>query len=710
VTPTADRLDDLHRLADEQAAIRRVATLVAEGVEGTALFQAAAEEVALVTGCAQVTIDAYEQAASVVLASVNDPAFPVGSRWPLDGPSVRATVLATGKPARIDDFSGLSGPVADSIRRWNVRSAVGAPIIVDGRVWGVVCVNADKPDLVPPGTEARLAHFTALIATAITNGDVTDGLRRLAYEQEALRRVATLVARGAAPNEMFDAVAQEVAAVTAVESVTLSRYESNESVVLASLNVPAFPPGSRWPLEPGTLGATVFATGCPARIHDYSRLEGKAAAAVRSSAYSSAVGVPILVDGRVWGIICVAESNGAGLAGDTEARVSAFTELVATALASIEAREEVRRMASEQAALRRVATLVAEGAPDSELFAAVAEEVAHVLDVSIVTLDRYERDATTTVLATHGPTAFEVGSRWPLDGVSVAANVLETGRPARIDDYTELHGAIAAVIRRRPRVGVAGVPIVVDGTVWGVICAAATERELLPADIEARLRDFTELVATAVANATTRAELIASRARIVAARDEAQRRVERELHDGALQRLIALDLDLQVLQAAVPSGSDACAGLERTRRDLESALHEVREVSRGVHPSLLVRGGLGPALGELARRTPLRVDLSVDAAPRPPESIEIGVYYAIAEAMTNATKHSRATRIVVNVATRGSLVRATIEDDGIGGAQRGAGSGLVGLADRIEALDGRLTLDSPAGHGTTIVLEVPWST
>jgi PAS domain S-box-containing protein len=230
----------------------------------------------------------------------------------------------------------------------------------------------------------------------------------------------------------------------------------------------------------------------------------------------------------------------------------------------------------------------------------------------------------------------------------------------------------------------------------------------LPAGAESRLARFAELVATAISNASARSDLVASRARIVAAGDEARRRVERNLHDGAQQRLVTLGLELDALRTSIPSEMKGIrATLGRLEDGIEAALEDVREVSRGLHPALLSQGGLGPSLRALARECPIPVKVEIDLEQRLPESIEIAVYYVVSEALTNAAKHAAATECSVTVTTSGDLLRATMRDNGSGGAEASAGSGLVGLIDRVEALGGRFALDSPRGHGTTIGIEIP---
>jgi signal transduction histidine kinase len=715
----------------EQAALRRVATLVAEGAPVAEVFAAVANEVVQILGVDAVSLDRYEpDRTTTVVAAVNAPAFAVGTRWPLDGPSLSIQVFETGRPARIDDYSGLPGTVAAAARDSGVRSALGVPIIADGAIWGMAWAGTASIDPLPAATEERLRDFAELVAIAISNADSRDRLRRLADQQASLRRVATLVAEGATPTELFSAVAEEVARILDVTSVSVGRYEPDgELAVVASVNDAGFPVGSRWPVEDAGLFMTVLETGRPARIDDYSDLPGAVAAAARASGAQSGVGAPIVVDGRVWGLIAVGRRQRRdalpGFTGsytgrivlsaesgqDTEARLSAFTELVATAISRAQAHDDLRSLAEEQAALRRVATLVAEAAAPVDIFAAVVEEIAHLLELPRIEMVRYETDGTATVIGASGDHPFAVGTKWDLAGPSIMASVLETNRSARIDDYSSLPGRIAEVARSAGFRSAIGAPIIVDGRTWGAVVAISTLSEPIPERTDARLSQFTELVATAVSNATARTELIASRARIVSAGDEARRRLERDLHDGTQQRLLALRLDLQRIRGSVPEDEGVTrSGLETAEQDLESVLEEVREFSRGIHPGHLARGGLGPSLRALGRRSPIPVEVEVDLDERPPAPIETAVYYVVSEAITNAIKHSGASVVSVRVVRDGLALRATIADDGVGGAPVDpprAGSGLTGLSDRVEAIGGGLAMESPTGGGTTLSIELP---
>jgi signal transduction histidine kinase len=253
-----------------------------------------------------------------------------------------------------------------------------------------------------------------------------------------------------------------------------------------------------------------------------------------------------------------------------------------------------------------------------------------------------------------------------------------------------------------------GVPISVAGRLWGVMILAARSARL-PADTEVRLTGFTELVATALANAEVQAALTASRARIVAAADTARRRIERDLHDGAQQRLVSVALQLRsTVRAAVPREADELrAQLDGVAGELTGVLEELREIARGLHPAALAEGGLRAALKTLARRSAVPVRLDVRIAGRLPEPIELAAYYAVAEALTNTAKHASASVVDVQADSGEGVLHVRVRDDGRGGADVTGGSGLVGLTDRLEALGGRLVISSPPGAGTTVDIDVP---
>ncbi len=370
--------------------------------------------------------------------------------------------------------------------------------------------------------------------------------------------------------------------------------------------------------------------------------------------------------------------------------------------------EQLRVLAEEQAALRRVATLVARGVPPEEVFAAVVEEAGRLFSVEYVAMGRYEPDGTLTIVAgsSRAGDHFPVGSRWALGGKNLATLVFETGRPARLH-LPDATGTIGAARPEGIGSGV-GAPVIVEGRLWGLLIAGGTPKQPLPADIEARLANFTDLMATAIANAQSRAELMASRARIVATADQTRRRIERDLHDGIQQQLVSLGLELRAAQATLPPQLDELEGaLARIANGLSSVFDELREISHGIHPAILSEGGLKPALIALRRRSAVPVELDLHTERRLAEPVEVAAYYVVSEALTNAAKHAHASVVQVEVDTQDATLQLAIRDDGIGGVDLDRGSGLLGLSDRIEALGGTLRVTSPAGNGTTVLVKIP---
>jgi signal transduction histidine kinase len=303
---------------------------------------------------------------------------------------------------------------------------------------------------------------------------------------------------------------------------------------------------------------------------------------------------------------------------------------------------------------------------------------------------------------------FPVGTRVELGGRNVVSLVIRTGRTARIDDYADASGAFADVARDWAYRASVGVPIDVEGRLWGVMIAGSRV-EPLPRGTEERLSAFTQLLATAIANAEARAAVAASRARIVAAGDAARRQLGRNLHDGAQQRLVALALQLRsAVRTPVPPDAEMLTALlEQTAAGITDVLDELRGIARGLHPAVLAEGGLTLALRTLARRSAVPVRLDVEVEGRLPEPVELAAYYVVAEALTNAAKHADATVMDVRVATGDGLLRMELRDDGRGGADPTEGSGLLGLTDRVEALGGRLSIRSRAGAGTTLEVALP---
>jgi signal transduction histidine kinase len=368
-------------------------------------------------------------------------------------------------------------------------------------------------------------------------------------------------------------------------------------------------------------------------------------------------------------------------------------------------------LAEQQASLRRVATLVTRGVDPSDVFAVVADELARCLNVAHATLVRRGSDGMAVVVAGHhesGAVKPRVGERFALESETVAAMVWRTGEAARMNSHDAGRGAGAAYIRQLGVHCAVGAPIVVDGRLWGAAIVGSTQPWPLPPDTEARVGDFADLVGTAIFNAETRAQLMASRARIVAAADDARRRFERDLHDGAQQRLVSLGLELRATEASVPTELHPLRDqIAHIATDLGAVSQELRKISHGLQPDALSRG-LASALKTLARRSAVPVDLDVGLDAQVPERVELAAYYVVAEALTNVAKHARASRVEVCVDTEGATLRLLIRDDGNGGADAAKGSGLTGLIDRVQAHGGTMAISSPIGQGTSLFVKIPF--
>jgi signal transduction histidine kinase len=368
---------------------------------------------------------------------------------------------------------------------------------------------------------------------------------------------------------------------------------------------------------------------------------------------------------------------------------------------------EIGRLASEQKALRRVATLVASEAGPERVFMAVSEECARVLGVNASAVLRYEGAMVRTVgrFNRDGIDVFRVGEAVPIDEDGALGRVRRTGAPARVDDWGGHTGEMAEMIFLSGYRSTAAAPIVVAGEPWGAVAIAGEDP--LPPDSESRLAGFCELVSLAVASAQARTDLIASRARLVRAGDDQRRRLERNLHDGAQQRLVSLALMLRVARGRLASDPAAVAELlDDAARELDRGLEELREIARGLHPAILSEHGLRHALEILARRLPVTVTLDVPAE-RLPEAVEATAYYIVSEALTNVVRHAAASSASVSVRRDGAVVRCEVSDDGRGGADPARGTGILGLRDRAEAAGGRLTVLSPAGRGTVVTAALP---
>jgi PAS domain S-box-containing protein len=576
----------------------------------------------------------------------------------------------------------------------------------DGSMFPVSYVSAP---IDMPGGRGAVVAFSDIEERFRSEELLRERVATLAHEQAALRRVATLVARGATPADVFAAVAGEVAQALDLPLVEMSRYEpAGMATVIGAAGDHPFQPGTVWPLDGRSLAAVVSRTGRPARVDDYHDVAGAVGDAARASGVHAGVGAPIVVDRKLWGVIAAGGDRRVPLARDAEHRLSQFTDLVATAVSNTQAREELHRLADEQAALRRLATLVAEGAEPRQVFGAVCEETGRLFAATSVNLAHFTPDGFNVTIAgwsvrdVHVPT----GTRRPLDGDAINNVVRSTAAPGRCDSYENASGELAALLRELGIRSEVGAPVVVEGRVWGALIAGTDEPQPLPPGTEIRLSSFAELIATAVSNATTRDELLASRARIVEAADEQRRRVVRDLHDGAQQRLVHAVMTLQLAQSRTNVPPDLKPLLDEGVEHARSAIDELRELAHGIHPAILTHHGLAAAVEALAERAPLpvTVDIPDDRLPTPVES---AAYFIAAEALTNVAKYAGADEAHVTAKRVEGRLRLAIEDDGVGGAALSLGGGLSGLRDRIAALRGTLTIESPPGGGTAVRADIP---
>jgi PAS domain S-box-containing protein len=532
----------------------------------------------------------------------------------------------------------------------------------DGSMFPVSYVSA--PILMPEGRGAVVA-FDDIEERLRAERELRERDERLETQQASLRRIATVVAGGAASADVFAAIAEEVARVLDVATVGLWRYKPDGTAAAVGWH-----PAGLEPMRIEVMGARA----------------------------------PIVVDGRVWGVMAA----GGRLPADVEDRLGAFTELVATAVSSSTSRAELARLADEQAALRRVATLVAREASPPEVFAAVGEELGGLLDAVATRLVRYEEDDTATIVSSWGRLAdtVPVGTRMPLGGNNVISLVARSGRSARIDDYSAATGPIAVFGRRLDAHGAVGCPILVAGRLWGAMIVGSPPHESLPVGVEAWLEQFAELAATAIANVQARTDLAASRARIAAAADDERRRVARDVHDGAQQRLVHTVITLKLAQQALADDEPAAPALVGDALGhAQDAVAELRELVHGILPAVLAHGGLRAGVDALASRMPIPVATDI-AVGRFPAAVEATAYFVVAEALTNVAKHARASSAAVAARVDDRTLRLEVRDDGVGGARSG-GSGLLGLADRLAVLRGRLAVEDAEGGGTLVAAEIP---
>ncbi len=691
---------ELQGLADEHAALRRVAELVARTASQHDVFASVATEASSLLGGEAMTLTRFDGDHELVVVGAHGGPAPVGARIMFEPDTLPDWVRRDGRVVRVDDYTRERD--AQLAVKFGLAAAVSAPITVASQVWGMLTATSDAHPL-PVSAEHRLEQFAKLVAAALANSQARAELQALADEQAALRRVAELAAQEAPADEVLQAVIVQASALAGVDFTTLLRYDLDGSTEIVALHgAPTdVVVGMRAPGIGDGAVQRVWRTGRAARVDNLASMSGHWPRVAHGSGFTASVAVPIVIQGRRWGTL-VAVGRDAPLPTIIEEPLTRFAELAGTAIAAAQARKELRILADEQTALRRVAELVARGVTLDEVFSAVTAEASALLGDLAAALLRYDSDDVAVAVAVCNSPA-PLGLQVPIHAGTGTGEVRRTGKPARVDTFEGT--GLADMARELGAVAGVTVPITVEGRVWGTLSTSSSGPPI-PDGTEDRLTQFAELAAAAIANAENKAKLTASRARVVATADETRRRLQRDVHDSAQQRLVHTIIALKLARDAIGAGHGAVELIDEALHNAERASTELRDVVRGILPAALTRGGLRTGLESLAADLALPVDVRV-TAPRLPAHTETTAYFIVAEALTNVVKHAQATHAIVDVTLEADVLAIDVRDDGVGGANPAQGTGLTGLLDRVDAAEGSLTVTSPAGHGTTLHAALP---
>jgi signal transduction histidine kinase len=532
-----------------------------------------------------------------------------------------------------------------------------------------------------------------------------DQLPRIAAEQAALRRVATLVAEGVGEPELLSAVTYEIGRLFDAQRAATMRLEGDTIRVIGDWNEDAGQmrgTGRTYTYGGDTITARVAETRGPARINSLADLTSDfARARWEQLGLNATIGAPIFVGGELWGLVTASRVRPEPFPDGAEYRLGDFASLVALAIANADARRETAALVAEQSALRRVATLIAAGRGQDEVLAAVTSEVGAIFDATSVVLVRSE--------GVHDEVAIVAGWRRDCTPVEPGSLLHPPPRDAILDTLETGCAARSQEGRLEPIASsTVAAPVIVSASLVGALSAHRTHGDVFAAGSEIRLRSFADLAAQAIANERAQADLRSSRARIMRTADETRQRLERNLHDGAQQRLVSVSIALRLGTSMLPGApADARALLVSASDELAQALQELRDLARGLHPSILTDRGLGPALEALAGRAPIPVELANRLDVTLPRDVEAALYYVVSESLTNVAKYSEATAATVQLHCEDGSARVEVADNGLGGADPARGSGLRGLIDRVEALGGRLGIESAARAGTRVWAELP---
>ena len=562
---------------------------------------------------------------------------------------------------RVDDYTRELD--AELARAFNLAAAVSVPVPVSGQVWGMLTATSDASPL-PAGSEERLLQFTGLVTAALANIQARSEIQALADEQAALRSVAELAAQDVPADEVLAAVASQASRLTGVDFSTLLRYEPDASTEIVALD--GAPPGIAVGMRaPGTGDGAVqrvWRTGHPARIDNLAEMSGHWPQVAHGHGFSTSAAVPIIIHGTLWGALVVVGRD-KPLPSQIHTHLTSFAELAGTAISAAQARRQLQQLAEEQGALRRVAELVARGAVLPEVFTAVAAEASSLLGNLAAALLRYESGKIAVVVAECN-SPLPIGFQVPAAPGTPTGEVLRTGRPYRIDRVIGA-GLVGMPADFNAASRVVAVPVAVEGHVWGNL--SIRSEFPLPATTEDRLTRFAELAAAAIANAENKEKLRASRARVVATADETRRRLQRDVHDGAQQRLVHTIIALKLAKEAIAGGGTAADLIDEALTNAQRANNELRDVVHGILPAALTRGGLRAGIESLISDFPLPIELDA-TVPRLPPDTETTAYFIVAEALTNIIKHARATIATLKLAINGNHLDIEVRDDGTGRA------------------------------------------
>jgi PAS domain S-box-containing protein len=683
-TGSAQPRDDLHRLLDEQSALRRVATLVARGAEARDVFDAVCVETGRLIGATSVNVDRFTaDRLNVTLAgwSLRDTHVPTGTLLPLEGDTINVQVQRTGAPSRFESYEGAAGELAEVIRQRGIRSEVGAPVIVDGHVWGALIAGWDTPGPPPDGAEYRIASFAELVAATISTAATRS-------EEDARARAILEAA-----HDCIITVDREGLIVEFNPAAERTFGYSRQEVLGRPMAELIVPPSLRERHHAGFARYVDTGTGPILR----QKMELPALRADGSEFLAELTIVPVELPG---------ERLATGYLRDiTQAK---RRELGLRLLAEVG--QLVTTSVTDDRLLRDVAQRAVSGFADCCMLDLV-EEGHELRQVALACTD--PRIEAAFARATRGRGSVgclaDASRRVAATGAEEVVAVLDEWALAALTDDEDLRQVFGEFT------SYACVPLEAQDRRLGAVTFAMAGGSLFDEDDLSLARDLARRIALALDNSRLFRErlrvLEESRARVLKAQDAERKRLERNLHDGAQQRLVAVGLDLETLKGTVfAESANAQTELERIKTELDAILAEIREISQGLHPTLLSEAGLGPALRSLARRSPVPVDLQVRVDERPPPSVEIAAYYVVSEALANAIKHANASLVNVIVETSGDRLLAAVADDGVGGAVTSHGSGLLGLIDRAEALGGHLSLESAAGRGTLVAVELPLAT